>query len=78
MNLVSPGSISTGLALAQQGAPEYEEYLEKVKAEVPLGRMGEGEEVARLVLFLASDESAYITGAEFVIDGGALLRPYTI
>lgn len=78
VNLVSPGSIAAGMGLAQQGTSEYEAYLDKVKVEVPLGRMGEGDEVADLVLFLASNESDYITGAEFVIDGGVLLRPYTI
>ena len=37
---------------------------------IPLRRMAQPEEVARLALFLASDESAYSTGSEFVIDGG--------
>jgi NAD(P)-dependent dehydrogenase (short-subunit alcohol dehydrogenase family) len=40
--------------------------------------MGEGEEVANLALCLASDESNYITGADIVIDGGLLLRPFSI
>jgi 3alpha(or 20beta)-hydroxysteroid dehydrogenase len=39
---------------------------------VPLQRVAEPEEVARLALFLASDESSYCTGAEFVIDGGTM------
>ncbi len=57
--------------------PEYQNFLNNVIPEVPLGRMGEGEEVANLVLFLASDESEYITGSEFGVDGGILLRPST-
>jgi 3alpha(or 20beta)-hydroxysteroid dehydrogenase len=39
---------------------------------VPLGRIGKAEEVARLALFLSSDDSSYITGQPFVIDGGWL------
>ena len=38
---------------------------------IPLGRIGEREDVARLTLWLASDESAYATGADFLIDGGS-------
>jgi 3-oxoacyl-[acyl-carrier protein] reductase len=78
VNLVSPGPIATGLALAEEGTPEYGEYLRRIKREVPLGRMGEGEEVANLVLFLASDDSNYITGSDIVIDGGLLLYPYSV
>ena len=47
------------------------ERVEEVAVKpIPLGAVGEPEEVADLVLFLASDESGYITGSEFVIDGG--------
>jgi NAD(P)-dependent dehydrogenase (short-subunit alcohol dehydrogenase family) len=38
---------------------------------IPLGRVGEPEEVAEIILFLASDKSSYITGAVFTIDGGS-------
>ena len=41
--------------------------------EVPMKRMGSAEEVARLVLYLLSDESSYVTGAEMTIDGGVSL-----
>jgi 3alpha(or 20beta)-hydroxysteroid dehydrogenase len=43
---------------------------EKLVASVPLGRMGTAREVADMILYLASDESQFVTGAEFVIDGG--------
>ena len=44
---------------------------EELSSMFPLGRMGDPKEVTNLVLFLASDESSFSTGAEFVIDGGA-------
>jgi NAD(P)-dependent dehydrogenase (short-subunit alcohol dehydrogenase family) len=78
VNIVSPGSIATGMALADEGTTEYEQYVERIRQEVPLKRMGEGEEIADMVLFLASDKSDYVTGSEFVVDGGVLLRPYSI
>jgi 3alpha(or 20beta)-hydroxysteroid dehydrogenase len=45
-------------------------------AQQPIPRMGTPEEVASLALYLASDESSYCTGAQFVIDGGHLAGPY--
>jgi 3alpha(or 20beta)-hydroxysteroid dehydrogenase len=44
--------------------------------EIPMGRMGTPDDVSRLSLFLASDDSSYCTGAEFVIDGGIMAGPY--
>jgi 3-oxoacyl-[acyl-carrier protein] reductase len=76
VNIVSPGVIATGMG-EPDDTPEYQQFLKHIIPEVPLGRMGEGEEVANLVLFLASDESEYITGSEFGVDGGILLRPST-
>jgi NAD(P)-dependent dehydrogenase (short-subunit alcohol dehydrogenase family) len=75
VNLVSPGAILVG---EKRELILDRDYILKVKQEIPLGRLGEGEEVASLVLFLASDESSYITGAEIVIDGGLLLRPFGV
>ena len=65
VNSVHPGAIKTAML---PGGPNAEERF----AGLPLGRSGEAEEVANLVLFLASDESSYITGTEHVIDGGSL------
>jgi NAD(P)-dependent dehydrogenase (short-subunit alcohol dehydrogenase family) len=50
--------------------PERHEYL--VTEKIPMGRVGEVEEVAAAVLFLASDDASYITGTELVVDGGYL------
>lgn len=62
VNSVHPGIIDTPM---MAGTP-----LEQMSGGVPLRRHAEADEVAKLVLWLASDESAYATGAEFVLDGG--------
>jgi 3alpha(or 20beta)-hydroxysteroid dehydrogenase len=73
-NSVHPGVIHTPIldkVLAQSDQPEklYAEWV----AGHPIGRLGKPEEVAALCLYLASDESAFATGAEFVLDGGSSL-----
>jgi NAD(P)-dependent dehydrogenase (short-subunit alcohol dehydrogenase family) len=65
VNTLSPGPIATQM---MEAAPE--EFKQKVNGLIPLGRMGQPEEVAAAALFLASDESSYIAGAELCIDGG--------
>jgi 3alpha(or 20beta)-hydroxysteroid dehydrogenase len=64
VNSVHPGIIDTAML------DELGEGRPAVTARIPLGREAAPEEVADLVLFLASDESGYCTGHEFVIDGG--------
>lgn len=66
VNSVHPGIIETPM-LTQSGA---EEQIQELAKHVPLKRIAKAEEVSNLVLFLASDESLYSTGSEFVIDGG--------
>jgi 3alpha(or 20beta)-hydroxysteroid dehydrogenase len=70
VNSIHPGAILTDMARAGlAGIPG------NPLAKLPIPRIGEPEEVARLALFLASDESSYSTGSEFVIDGGWLITP---
>ena len=69
VNSVHPGAIRTDMVLAQTGGDEAaEKWMAK---RVALKRMGQPAEVAAVVAFLASDDSSYCTGAEFVVDGGA-------
>lgn len=71
VNSVSPGSIETPIHRGKdQTEEEFRAYAERVGTQVPLGRMGKPEEIAAAVLFLASDASSYMLGAEMVIDGG--------
>src|SRR6266404_7372409 len=71
VNAVSPGPIETpGLhnLLASTGAGE--QHLQMFSDSVPLGRLGTPTEIAKAVVFLASDDSSYITGTEVFVDGG--------
>jgi NAD(P)-dependent dehydrogenase (short-subunit alcohol dehydrogenase family) len=71
VNAVSPGSIETPIHRQKgQTDEEFQAYVSKVGAQVPVGRMGRPEDIAAAVLFLASDNSTYMLGAEIVVDGG--------
>lgn len=67
VNSVHPGFINTPMTSV---VLDDEALMENVMKDIPLGIVGEPEDVANLVLFLASDEARFITGAEFAIDGG--------
>ena len=71
VNAVSPGPIETP-ALEKAGlTPEQaQQAAEQFVSQVPLGRRGKPEEIAATVVFLASDESSYITGVDLAVDGG--------
>ena len=64
-NVVSPGPVRTPLTLRQS-----EDVIARIVSTVPMGRMGEPDEVAKAALFLASDDSSFVTGVELFVDGG--------
>jgi len=70
-NSVHPGPIDTDMLEAITSDPAKRAEYER---RIPMGRLGRPEEVASAVLFLASDEASFITGAELVIDGGMLAQ----
>jgi NAD(P)-dependent dehydrogenase (short-subunit alcohol dehydrogenase family) len=71
VNAVSPGAILTPIhAKAGATAQELEQTVKSISSKVPLGRLGNADEVADVAVFLASDGSRYMLGAEVVVDGG--------
>lgn len=76
-NTILPGLIDTpqirSNLLADLAPEDLQQALDKRNRRVPLGRMGTAWDIARAALFFASDDSAYVTGAELVVDGGVTL-----
>lgn len=70
VNVVSPGPIDTP-GLSGLAAGNEEGFKAAMAASVPLGHLGEPDDIANAVLFLASEESRYVTGTELFVDGGA-------
>lgn len=68
VNAVAPGFIETAMT---DGIPE--KIREGMIASIPMGRMGQPEDIARAVCFLASDDASYITGQVLVVDGGLVM-----
>ena len=75
VNTVAPGPVNTPI-FGKTGMPEdaINGLAAAIQSNIPLGRFGEAKEIANLVAFLASDEARWITGSEYVIDGGAVIR----
>ena len=73
VNSIHPGGVDTAMtSLDALGGTMTEEAQQAAYAMIPLGRVAQPQEIARLALYLASDESSYSTGSEFVADGGML------
>jgi NAD(P)-dependent dehydrogenase (short-subunit alcohol dehydrogenase family) len=64
-NVISPGTIDTPIVA---GMPK--EAIDQIVSSIPMGRMGEADEIANAALFLASDDSTFVTGIELFVDGG--------
>jgi glucose 1-dehydrogenase len=71
-NVVAPGAIETD---TNRDLKENKDELNKVLKRIPIGRVGQAEEVANVVEFLASDKASYVTGTTFFVDGGMTLYP---
>ena len=68
-NIIHPGPVDTPMQ------KEWDEETKKeISAWVPLGRLASAEDIANCGLFLASEESAYITGTEIIVDGGLMVK----
>jgi NAD(P)-dependent dehydrogenase (short-subunit alcohol dehydrogenase family) len=67
VNALSPGPLRTELLMSFLNT---EQKKQRRLVHVPMGRFGEAEEIAKAALFLASDDSSYVTGTEFLVDGG--------
>jgi NAD(P)-dependent dehydrogenase (short-subunit alcohol dehydrogenase family) len=71
VNAVAPGATETGMLNRFTGTPENKDAL---IAHVPVKRVGQPEEIAQAIVFLASEKSSYMTGASIAVDGGNLAR----
>ena len=75
VNVVCPGAIRSGMMEPFiKDQPDPEEAVKAIGRTIPLGRVGQPEDIAQAVYFLASPAASYITGAALVVDGGLLSR----
>ncbi|HCU99515.1 MAG TPA: short-chain dehydrogenase, partial [Chloroflexi bacterium] len=79
VNVICPGIIETDLSF-RQGAidgRDQQSFFKKFADRIPLGRVGQAEDVANAVAFLASDDARHITGSTLLIDGGQTLQSWS-
>jgi NAD(P)-dependent dehydrogenase (short-subunit alcohol dehydrogenase family) len=71
VNVVSPGPVATPVyGKLGMEKEQLDSVAESIRSQIPVGRFGEPVEIAKAVVFLASDESSFTVGSELVIDGG--------
>lgn len=76
VNIVSPGPVATPIFnKTGMDAAALDNFAQAIQSRLPLRRIGQPEEIANLVTYLAGDGSTWVTGQEFIIDGGALVTP---
>lgn len=74
INAVCPGEVNTPMLASERKAPVTPEMMQALADSVPMGRLAEPEEIARVVLFLASDAASYMTGSLVDVDAGYTAR----
>ena len=74
INAVCPGEVNTPMLASERAEPVTPELLSRIAQTVPMGRLADPAEVARVVLFLASDAASYMTGATVTVDAGYTAR----
>lgn len=75
VNAIAPGGIATpGTGMIGQPSEAQSAQMQAFTARIPMGRMGEPDDIGTVALFLASDMARYITGTQIVVDGGMLLK----
>jgi NAD(P)-dependent dehydrogenase (short-subunit alcohol dehydrogenase family) len=74
INAVCPGEVNTPMLASERAEPVTPELMQRIAQSVPMGRLAEPVEIARVVLFLASDAASYMTGAMVTVDAGYTAR----
>jgi NAD(P)-dependent dehydrogenase (short-subunit alcohol dehydrogenase family) len=74
INAVCPGEVNTPMLASERSEPVTPEFMQQLAATVPMGRLAEPVEIARVVLFLASDAASYMTGSLVTVDAGYTAR----
>jgi NAD(P)-dependent dehydrogenase (short-subunit alcohol dehydrogenase family) len=72
VNVISPGVVPTEGYGALGNEEELKQFTAQMATQIPLGRVGQPDEIAKAVVFLASDDSSFVAGAELVVDGGMI------